>query len=196
MKKSLRAFDATVADSNAQVRRAQRIRYNGTSSDLLEGYARPLNIRLSHHVKIAKPKLQATSTTQEAEQASVPVSLSLVAFRDDIHFAFLFDNFVWSSYGSPWLQFAAQGRLGHISRQACQALSQTTFGKHYYLRDTELTGATQYGLAVGGLRTALTPRQERATPDAALLVPILIFLIHASTAGSLTESTSHVTVRR
>jgi hypothetical protein len=64
--------------------------------------------------------------------ATVPQSLSLVAFKDDIQFSFVIDNSVWRTYGWPWLEMSAQGKLGALSLDACRSFAQTVFGKHYY----------------------------------------------------------------
>jgi hypothetical protein len=59
---------------------------------------------------------------------SPPQELGLVAFKNDICFAFLHDNFVWRTYGTPWLQMAIEGKMDNLSFQSGQALSQMSFG--------------------------------------------------------------------
>lgn len=116
------------------------------------------------------------SPSQE-KSVAVPEELSLIAFKDDMQFAYLFDNFVWSSYGSPWLQMSAMGRVDSLSLAACQAFAHTVYGKHHHMRDVEVEGSIRYGQTVRMLSQALTRVGEPGTE--ALLVPITILLMHA-----------------
>ena len=116
--------------------------------------------------------------------------MSLVAFKHDMQYAFLFTNFVWSSYGSPWLQLSAQGKLGVISQQACSAFSHVTFGRNHAQQDIEFDGIAQYGQAVSKVRAGLGSPTNSSFAD--LLVPILIFLLYSSSMPNMAESHSHV----
>ena len=122
-------------------------------------------------------KLVLLSNARQWCASSLPFELSLVAFRDDIQFSYLFDNFVWSSYGSPWLQMSAEGKLDALSLEACRAFSLSTFGRHHHQDDIEVDGAVHYDKTVRALSSRLSgvgyPGSE------ALIVPIMILLMHA-----------------
>lgn len=108
-----------------------------------------------------------------------------------MQYAFLFSNFLWSTYGSPWLQLSAQGKLGVLSQQACSAFSQVTFGRHHARPDFTIVGAVQYGQAVSKVRAGLGDSSNPAFAD--LLVPVFVFLLYSSSsAASQQESQSHV----
>jgi hypothetical protein len=115
--------------------------------------------------------------------------MSLIAFKADMQYGFFFSNFVWSTYASPWLQLAAQGKLGVLPQQACSAFSQVTFGRHHASRDLVIGGVERYGLAVskvrGGLADPSSPRLGE------LLVPVLIFLMYSSADADQAASGSH-----
>lgn len=113
----------------------------------------------------------------EDRRLQVPEELSLIAFRNDMQFAYLFENFVWSSYGTPWLQLAALGKIDRLSHSACQAFAQTVYGKHHSLEDVELMGSLHYGETVRNLSSALSHAGEAKTED--LIVPIMVLLLHA-----------------
>jgi hypothetical protein len=100
-----------------------------------------------------------------------------VAFRDDVQFSYLFDNFVWSSYGSPWLQMAAAGRLDALSLEACRAFSPSIFGKHHHQRDIEVSGAMHYDHTVRALSSRLSLVGSPGSEG--LIVPITVLLMHS-----------------
>lgn len=114
-----------------------------------------------------------------SNQAPAPLAqeLSLVAFRDDIQFSYLFDNFVWSSYGSPWLQMAAAGRLDSLSLEACRAFSLSIFGKHHHQPDIEVSGAMHYDKTVRALSSRLS--RVGSPGSEGLAIPITILLMHS-----------------
>ncbi|KAK5231757.1 hypothetical protein LTR47_007160 [Exophiala xenobiotica] len=122
--------------------------------------------------------------------AAVPQELSLVAFRDDVQFSYLFDNFVWSSYGSPWLQMAAAGRLDALSLEACRAFSLSIFGKHHHQRDIEVSGAMHYEHTVRALSSRLS--HVGSPGSEGLIVPITILLMHSSTTPDPQASAFHI----
>lgn len=113
----------------------------------------------------------------------LPPELSLVAFKDSIQFAYLFDNFVWSGYGTPWLQMSAEGKMDALSLEACQAFSLSIFGRHHHQPDIEVSGAIHYDKAVRALSSRLchvgSPGSET------LLVPIMILMMHSVSHTSL-----------
>jgi hypothetical protein len=108
---------------------------------------------------------------------SLPPEMSFVAFRDNIQFSYLFDNFVWSSYGSPWLQMSAEGKLNALSLEACRAFSLSIFGRHHHQSEIELSGAVHYDKTVRALSSRLS--NVGAPGSEALIVPIMILLMHA-----------------
>ena len=124
---------------------------------------------------------------QRATASSPPGELSLVAFEGNICLTFLFENFVWRSYGTEWLELAALGRLDAVSSFAIRGLSHANFGKSHHSQDLQLRGAAQYGQA---LKT-LTPELSRPT-NPRLLIPILILLLHSSLHTDQAGSVSHV----
>jgi hypothetical protein len=113
----------------------------------------------------------------EDRRINVPDELSLIAFRNDMQFAYLFENFVWSSYGTPWLELAALGRIDELSTSSCQAFAQTVYGKHHHLEDVEMMGSLHYGKTVRNLSSALSRAGERGSEN--LIVPIMVLLLHA-----------------
>ncbi len=106
----------------------------------------------------------------------LPSELSLVAFKDDMQFAYLFENFVWSSYGTPWLQYSARGQMGDLPLAACQAFSQCVFGRHHHRSDIETEGQIHYGATVRDLSLELSQLGHQGSE---LIVPIMILLMHA-----------------
>jgi hypothetical protein len=107
----------------------------------------------------------------------LPPELSFVAFRENIQFSYLFDNFVWSSYGSPWLQMSAEGKLDALSLEACRAFSLSIFGKHHHQSEIEMSGAVHYDKTVRALSVRLS--NVGSPGSESLIVPIMILLMHA-----------------
>ncbi|KAK3073000.1 hypothetical protein LTR53_005812, partial [Teratosphaeriaceae sp. CCFEE 6253] len=162
------------------------------------GYAMPLEFRMSKlgsqsHASFTASKSSARSKEctllNNPPRQQVPQSLSLVAFKEPIYFAHLFDNFIWSSFGSPWLQLSAEGKLGPLPYEACMALSQSAFGKSHTQLDIELDGSVTYGNAVSGVRLGLS-RGGRET--ASLLLPMLTLIMHANVTQSWAEGEIHI----
>jgi hypothetical protein len=108
--------------------------------------------------------------------------MSLIAFQGDFCFAFMFSNFVWRSYGAPWLDQAAAGKLGSLSLDATKALSEANFGRSNHKPDIELKGVVQYGKCLKTLAGALGSGAVQEGQH--LLVPILVLLMHAVGTGS------------
>lgn len=109
--------------------------------------------------------------------SGLPTELSFTAFRENIQFSYLFDNFVWSSFGSPWLHLAAEGKLDALSLEACRAFSLSLFGRHHHQADIEVSGAVHYDKTVRALSSRLS--NVGAPGSEALIVPIMILLMHA-----------------
>lgn len=91
--------------------------------------------------------------------------------------SFVFENFVWRTYGAPWLELAAQGRLDALSLRSCQALAHLNFGKYHRQRDIELEGSVQYGHALRLLAPELSQPNRQGLES--LLVAVLILLLYA-----------------
>lgn len=108
---------------------------------------------------------------------AIPSSLSLVAFKDNLEFSYLFDNFVWRTYAWPWLELSARGKLGLLSLDASRCVAQTVFGKSHHQKDIELQGQVLYGQAIRGLSQELCNAGKPGCEE--LIVPILLLLIHA-----------------
>ncbi|KAJ9603348.1 hypothetical protein H2200_012126 [Cladophialophora chaetospira] len=121
---------------------------------------------------------------------SLPTELSFVAFRENIQFAYLFDNFVWSSYGSPWLQMSAEGKLDALSLEACRAFSLSIFGRHHHQAEIEVSGAVHYDKTVRALSSRLS--NVGAPGSETLIVPILILLMHASSTPDPQAAAFHI----
>ncbi|KAK5724410.1 hypothetical protein LTR15_004455 [Elasticomyces elasticus] len=174
------------------------------------GYAKALEIRMSTLSVVQDPpassKVQQTgrkyparssddSTVGQVTQSTAldpPLfpAMSLVAFKEPIHYAYLFDNFVWSSYGSPWLQLSAAGKLGSLPYEACEALSQCTFGMHYAQQDMELHGTIMYGRTVAVLRSGLARGGKQMM--AGLLPIMLILMMHSNLTLTYAEGRNHI----
>lgn len=116
-------------------------------------------------------------SSNDDSQDFVPPDMSLVAFREDIQFAYLFDNFVWSSYGTPWLQLSAEGKIDALSLEACRAFSLSIFGKHHHQPDIEVSGAIHYDKAVRALSSRLSSVGAPGSEE--LIIPIMILLMQS-----------------
>ena len=103
-----------------------------------------------------------------------PQELSLVAFRENIYTAFMFTNHVWRSSGIGWLEHAAEGKVGQLSLDATQALSQANFGRSHHQPVIEVHGIALYGKCLSALAGQLTSVDQN--PE--LIIPILVLLTH------------------
>lgn len=106
-----------------------------------------------------------------------PEELSLVAFESDVCTTYLFSNFVWKSYGSLWLDQAAQGKLGALSLDAVKALAQLSFGLSNRVKDLQLKGVAQYGRCLRILAEELGKDGAAAHGNERLMVPILVLMM-------------------
>ena len=158
------------------------------------GYERKLEFRTHSFQDVAKPQAnKAKAVVKPADQikqrgrllesevvlTTVPGCLSLIAFKDDMQFAYLFSNFVWSGYGTPWLQLSALGRMDPLSSSACRAFAQTVFAKHHYLKDIEIDGSIKHGSVIQDLSSKLSNVGDPGSEY--LIVPIMILLIYSVT---------------
>lgn len=144
-----------------------------------KGYNRKLDVRFHAFGNGRSTSRVETAAPERGiiAQATIPPDLSLVAFKDDIQYTFLFSNLVWSHYGSPWLQLSAAGKLGILALEACQAFSLDVFGMHHHLSSLELDGARCYSRAVSKLSAQLSAVGEPGSAD--LLIPVMILLLHS-----------------
>lgn len=97
--------------------------------------------------------------------------------------AFLVANFVWRTYGSPWLEMAVKGNLGLLSQDASRALSQTNFGTAHHQEDIKLDGMIQYSKVLKALAPQLSDPRRPGVEE--LIVPIMMLLIHAVSSTPL-----------
>ncbi|KAK7513813.1 hypothetical protein IWZ03DRAFT_241887 [Phyllosticta citriasiana] len=139
-----------------------------------------------------KPKLQpnaANSTGQKhaslAKQqksykmnlpSSVPQELNLSAFQNNIAFSFTFSNLVYSSFGRPWLQMAAQGRVDEVSEAASKALALGFLGNSQRQKQLQDRSFKEYGHSLQILiRDLSNLDQERALR---CIIPVMIILMY------------------
>lgn len=115
--------------------------------------------------------------THRTGTADVPQSLSLVAFKDELEFSYLLDNFVWRTYGTPWLEMSCSGKLGELPLSAARAFAQSVFGKHHHQKGIELQGQTMYGHTIGILSKELGHVARLGSED--LIIPVLLLLMHS-----------------
>lgn len=120
--------------------------------------------------------MQPGHFTKQIAARSPPRELSLVAFRDNIYFSFMFFNYLWRSHRINWLECAAIGKLGSLSRDATYALSQANFGRFNHQADIELQGVTLHGRCLKTLATQLINADKRVRD---LIVPILVLFAYA-----------------
>jgi hypothetical protein len=128
----------------------------------------------ANHQKPCNPPVAAAHS---GASVSIPDELSLVAFKGEMCLSFVFENFVWRTYGAPWLELAAQGRLDALSLRSCQALAHLNFGKYHHQREIELEGSIEYGHALRLLAPELSQPNRQGLES--LLVAVLILLLYA-----------------
>lgn len=107
--------------------------------------------------------------------------VSQEAFQEMMCFATLFQNFVWRTYGTLWLEHAAKGKVGDLSLFAVKAVSRSNFGRLNKRPEVELEGAVEYGKC---LRILASELREGATivdrgQGQDLVIPILLLMIYA-----------------
>lgn len=138
----------------------------------------------------SRPSQFSRETATYMPNTAVLTSMTLSAFKPDMQLAFVFDNTVWSSYASPWLQLSAQDTSDSLSLEACQAFASCIFGKHFNLQEEQLTGRTRYGKSLSRLRMDLS--KSESSDLAALLVPMLLMLMLSSATSSREDSEIHI----
>lgn len=119
--------------------------------------------------------------------------MSLAAFAPSMQHTYLFTNFVWSTYGSPWLQASTTGALGPLAQKTTLAFAQATFARHHHRTDIAFSGAKSYGEVITAVRTDLSQHADRDAL-AALLAPVTILLMHAAStpAAERAATANHV----
>ncbi|KAH8819330.1 hypothetical protein F5884DRAFT_839408 [Xylogone sp. PMI_703] len=140
-----------------------------------------------HRVQRIVPNLVPT-------RIEIPQQMSLVAFQNDIFFAYIFSNFIWRGYGSIWLEHAAEGRLGPLALDAAKALAQSTFGKSKKVTDVEIQGGIHYGKSLQALAKELGNTRALLLKGEThkLIVPVLVLMMHASTLTDRLAATFHL----
>ncbi|KAI1457808.1 hypothetical protein F4805DRAFT_166004 [Annulohypoxylon moriforme] len=118
--------------------------------------------------------------------------LSLVAFEGDMCTAQMFRNFVWKSYGSLWLEQAAEGRLGNLSLDAAKALARLNFGLSNRMQDFQLQGAAQYGKCLRVLAEELGKDRSGIYDNRMLVVPILVLMMVSAIQADRTAAVFHL----
>ena len=113
-----------------------------------------------------------------------PPELGLSAFQWEIYVSRMFDNFIWKSYGAGWLDLAAQGKLGNLSRDAVKALSQFSFGQSNRILSVEEQGVVHYRGCLTLLAEELKSGTAFAQGEHHLICPILILTMLAVSSTS------------
>ncbi|KAI1384831.1 uncharacterized protein F4822DRAFT_374462 [Hypoxylon trugodes] len=118
--------------------------------------------------------------------------LSLVAFEGDMCTAYVFKNFVWKSYGSLWLDHAAEGKLDTLSLDAVKALSRLSFGLGNKVQDLQHKGESQYGRCLRVLADELGRDEVAAHDSRRLIVPILVLMMVSAIQADRTAAGFHL----
>ncbi|KAI5926465.1 hypothetical protein F4810DRAFT_725122 [Camillea tinctor] len=160
------------------------------------GYERPMQWR--HTTTTPLPTSDRSSPEAKRRLALVSTGASptrqinLSAFKENVCIAFMARNFVWRSYGALWLDQAAAGKLGDLSLQAINALSQLSFGLSNRIQDVELMGTTLYGKCLRILVEELGKGPLMASKGQELLIPILLLMMLASIQKDRTAAVFHL----
>ncbi|KAI0379646.1 hypothetical protein F5Y04DRAFT_127251 [Hypomontagnella monticulosa] len=160
------------------------------------GYERAVQWRHTSLAPLQESRLQMSEYMDYAQPMSIGFApaqeLSLVAFEGDIYTAHMFSNFVWKTYGTLWLDQAAEGRLGNLSLDAVKALAQSSFGLKNRVQDLQLKGAAQYGKCLRVLADELG-RDDAAVHDSRrLVVPILVLMMVSAIQSDRTAAVFHL----
>ncbi|KAI1098265.1 hypothetical protein F4804DRAFT_132420 [Jackrogersella minutella] len=121
-----------------------------------------------------------------------PPELSLSAFEGDMCTAQMFRNFVWKSYGTLWLDRAAEGKLGNLSLDAVKALARLNFGLSNRVQELQLQGAAQYGKCLRVLAEELGKDGSVAHDNRTLVVPILVLMMVSTIQADRTAAVFHL----
>ncbi|KAJ8121369.1 hypothetical protein ONZ43_g2156 [Nemania bipapillata] len=155
---------------------------------------------LGRLVVVERQKPDSTATSKGKAKApapapalGVPSQVSLVGFRQDLCFAYIFSNFVWRGYGASWLHQSAQGQLGALAFDAVSSLAEISFGRAQKAAETEIRGRVTYGkvlrLMVDRLGSNIEGRKGRLWE---LVVPILLLLMHNTTLTNQSATLFHL----
>ncbi|KAI1640989.1 hypothetical protein F4809DRAFT_293972 [Biscogniauxia mediterranea] len=148
------------------------------------GYERPTQWRHTSTAPLPTPDPPSSEAKQRLALVLMGVSptrqIDLTAFRGDMCVAYMSQNFVWKSYGTLWLDQAAAGKLGDLSLQATNALSQLSFGLYSNMQDVELMGASLYGKCLRALAEELGKAPSIGCKGHELIIPILVLMMLAS----------------
>lgn len=160
------------------------------------GYERAVQWRHTSLAPVQESRLHMSDCMDYAQPMSIGFApapeLSLVAFEGDIYTAHMFGNFVWKTYGTLWLDQAAEGRLGNLSLDAVRALAQSSFGLKNRVQDLQLKGAAQYGKCLRVLADELG-RDDAAVHDSRrLVVPILVLMMVSAIQSDRTAAVFHL----
>jgi hypothetical protein len=150
------------------------------------GYAKPLHFRIAVPAGTALPQPQIA----QEQTATIPESLSLIAFKPTFCYAYLFDNFVWTAFACGWLEEAATGKISPLAQKASSALSKSNFGNSHHQKEIKLEGSIDYGKTIQGLIPLLS--NPTAPESEALLIPIILLTIHDSSFGNVVGVESHM----
>lgn len=91
----------------------------------------------------------------------------------------MLSNFVWRVYGTPWLEQAANGKLGVLPLDAAKALAEANFGRSNHQTDLEVQGMTLYGKSLKSLASSLAGNDGNGGQPRDLLVTILLLLMQS-----------------
>ena len=156
------------------------------------------NIYTSQSLGLAGPSTTQISKSPKARRRSSPrgdigniifvtnppPELDLSAFQWDIYAARMFDNFIWRSYGTGWLDVAARGKLGDLSQKTVKAFSQFSFGQSNKAQHIKDQGDTYYGECMGVVREKLQTGTALAQGVHHLVCPILVMIMLAVSCSS------------
>ncbi|KAI1410080.1 hypothetical protein F5Y13DRAFT_76739 [Hypoxylon sp. FL1857] len=118
--------------------------------------------------------------------------LNLVAFEGDMCTAHMFGNFIWKSYGTLWLDRAAEGKLGILSLDAVKALARLNFGLCNRVQDLQLQGAALYGKCLRVLAEELGKDGSAVHDNRTLVVPILVLMMVSTIQADRTAAFFHL----
>ncbi|KAI1375817.1 hypothetical protein F4677DRAFT_101693 [Hypoxylon crocopeplum] len=160
------------------------------------GYERATQWRHTSMASLPTSQWQTSEYMEPIQPVSMTFTptreLSLVAFETDICTAHMFRNFVWKSYGTPWLDQAAGGKLGNLSLDAVTALAQLNFGLSNRTRDLQLRGSAQYGKCLRVLAGELGKDGAAVHDSRWLVVPILVLMMVSAIQADRTAAVFHL----
>ncbi|KAI0882077.1 uncharacterized protein GGS22DRAFT_54296 [Annulohypoxylon maeteangense] len=160
------------------------------------GYERATQWR--HTSVSARPasRLHGPECTEQMQNIRIDFGpapeLSLIAFEGDICTAQMFRNFVWKSYGSLWLDQAAEGRLGRLSLDAVKALARLNFGLSNRVPNFQLQGDAQYGKCLRVLIEELGKDRSGTCDNRTLVVPILVLMMVSAIQADRVAAVFHL----